>query len=477
MTQDKPRRIERIFRAPVPAKEPPPVSQVGHVHAAAVVDLALRVAELGVQTGALTSESTAFALTVGAAYGLEIDVDVTFTSISISYHRRGRVEPITGFRGVRQRVTNYTVLTSLTRLIDRIAGGELTVDEARASLDRIRDETPPYRAWVISVGQGLTGAGVAAILGGNGLEMFLAAVANALLFLVQLPLLRTQLSSFFIQAIGAAVPTAIALTVMEIRTKPENWLYPWFATVSPSLIVASGIVSLLAGVGVVAAARDALDGNMITAGARTYDALIQTAGIVVGVAVALWAGLRLGVEGYIAPTTGWAMPSAWQILWASMIAVGVGLGFQLGLRILPLCALLGALGFAAYQYSLPVVGNFPGAIAVGAFTVGFLSQLSAGRWRIPSIALVTTGIVSMMPGSTLYRGIFEALRTVDSAMSVQAQINLTQAVLIGLALAAGSAFGSQIARPLSMPASWILRNAMRRSLSRSRRRPAATDTA
>lgn len=468
-------RIESWIRRPPRPAVIASSGAVGDAHAAAVVDLALRTAELGVQTGALTSEATAFALTVGAAYGLEMDVDVTWTSIIISYQPSGRSEPITGFRGVRQRVNNYTVLTGLTRLVNRISKGELTVDEARAELDRVRTETPPYRHWVICLGQMLLGAGVAAILGGGPLEMLLAAIANALLYIVQVPLLRTQLSVFFIQAIGAAVPTVLGLVVMEIRSNFNSPLYPLFYQVSPSMIVASGIVSLLAGTGIVAAARDALDGNLITAGARTYDAIMQTTGIVIGVTVTLWLGLRLGIEGYIAPTTGWALPSAWQVLWASVIAVGVGLGFQLGMRALPHCAVLGAVGYAVYQFSMPLIGSWPGAIAVGAFTVGFLAQLASRKWQVPSIALVTTGIVSMMPGSMLYRGLFEAIRSIDGPLGPQAEIALTQVAMVGLALAAGSALGTQLARPLSMPTTWIARNALQASLWRSGQRPRTPD--
>src|SRR5690606_14344322 len=115
-------------------------SQVDHLHAAAVVDLALRVAELAIQAGAVNSEATSFALTVTSAYGLSADVDVTWASVMISYHRRGRAEPITGFRGVRQRVTNYTLLTQLLRLIDDIGSGKVELDDAIDRFEALRND-------------------------------------------------------------------------------------------------------------------------------------------------------------------------------------------------------------------------------------------------------------------------------------------------------------------------------------------------
>ncbi len=451
-----------------------PPSSVDARYAAAVVDLALRVAELAVQTGALTSDATAFALTVTSAYGLEVDVDVTWTSVTISYHRRGRAEPITGFRGVRQRVTDYTQLTRLLRLIDEIGNRELELDEARRRLETLRQEGRPYRGWVIAFGQALTGGGVAALLGGHMTEILLAALANALLYVVQYVLSRTALSVFFIQAFGAAVPTAMAVAVMQARVDGVDWL----ANVSPSLIVASGIVSLLAGIGFVGAARDAMDGNLITAGARTFDAVLQTAGIVLGVVITLWAGLALGVEGYLTPTTtGYAIPSATQIIWASLIAVGVAFSFQVSLSVLPYCAGLAAIGFATYLAILPVIGNWPGAAAVGAVVVGFLAQFIVGRFRVPLIALVTTGIVAMVPGLALYRGLYRAIESFDEPLSVQAQTNLGEATMVALALAAGSTFGAQIARPVGLPTAKLFRLAAQSTAMRSRRRVPGTEQA
>jgi len=465
------KRVELWFREPYRPTTSAPPSEVEPKKAAAVVDLALRAAEMAIQTGAVTSDAISYALTITSAYGLIADVDVTFTSITISYHRRGRAEPITGFRGVRQRVTNYTQLTRLLRLIDDIGTGKLDIETARDRLDALRSHTRLYRGWVVTAGQALTGLGVAAILGGRPAEMMLAALANAIMYLLQLRLSRTQLSVFFTQAIGAAVPTAMAVWIMHVRAGDSGW----FSMVSPSLIVSSGIVTALAGVGVVGAARDAMDGNLITAGARTFDAVLQTSGIIVGVAVTLWTGLALGVDGSIAPTGGYANPSALQIVWAVLIAVGLAFGFQLGLRAVPFVAVLAAGGFAVYQWSLPYVGNWPAAAALGAVVVGFFAQFIVGRFRIPLVALVTVGVVALMPGAALYRGLYEVISSVDEPLSVQAQISLGNAALVGLGLAAGSTFGAQIARPFGLSTAKLFRVAELRSLRRSSRSATSTE--
>lgn len=463
--------VEHMFREPRRLTNSAPPSDVDPRYAAAVVDLALRAAEMAIQTGAVTSDAISYALTVTSAYGLTADVDVTFTSITISYHRRGKAEPITGFRGVRQRSQDYTQLTQLLRFIDDVGTGRMDLDTARDKFDALRLNAQPYRPWVVTLGQALTGIGVAAILGGRPFEMFLAGIANALMYVLQLAMARTRLSVFFTQAFGAAVPTALAVFIMHVRSGDSNI----FSMVSPSLVVSAGIITALAGIGVVAAARDAMDGNLITAGARTFDALHQTAGIIVGVVITLWIGLAIGVEGYIAPTGGYAAPSGMQVVWASMIAVGLAFGFQLGLGALPWVAVLGAAGFATYQWSLPTVGNWPAAAGLGALVVGFVAQFIVGRFRFPLIALVTGGIVTLMPGSALYRGLYDVMQAVDEPISVQAQINIGNAVMVALALAAGSTFGAQIARPFGLSTARLVRVAELRALRRSSRTTTSTE--
>jgi uncharacterized membrane protein YjjP (DUF1212 family) len=56
--------------------------------ARAVIDLAMRVGETLLSTGASASDVVATVLRLIDAYGLRsVHVDVTFTSISVSYHR------------------------------------------------------------------------------------------------------------------------------------------------------------------------------------------------------------------------------------------------------------------------------------------------------------------------------------------------------------------------------------------------------
>ena len=74
---------------------------VDHVTARAVIDLAMRVGETLLSTGASASGVVATVLRLTDAYGLRsVHVDVSFTSISVSYHRGPDADPMTVMRGI-----------------------------------------------------------------------------------------------------------------------------------------------------------------------------------------------------------------------------------------------------------------------------------------------------------------------------------------------------------------------------------------
>ena len=73
------------------------------------LDLALRVGELLMSSGAGAADVTATMLSITAACGLRnCEVDVTFTALSAGYQPGPDVPAHTQMRAVRQRRTDYT---------------------------------------------------------------------------------------------------------------------------------------------------------------------------------------------------------------------------------------------------------------------------------------------------------------------------------------------------------------------------------
>jgi uncharacterized membrane protein YjjP (DUF1212 family) len=132
-----------------------------------VLDLALRVGEAQMAGGAGAADVTATILAVTNAYGLpHTEVDVIYTSITVSCHRGTDAPPVTLMRVVRGRSVDYTRLAAVERLIRRITADGTAATEAYAEIDRIGRADHPYPRWVATLAwAGMAGA-VAFLVGG-----------------------------------------------------------------------------------------------------------------------------------------------------------------------------------------------------------------------------------------------------------------------------------------------------------------------
>src|SRR5664279_3246161 len=133
--------------------------------ARSVIDLAMRVGETLLSTGASASDVVATVLRLTDAYDLRsVHVDVTFTSISVSYHRGPDADPMTVMRGIKVRSTDLTRLERLQRLVRDIADEKVEIDEARIRFRSVIRAPHPYRRWVVTGSLATVAAAVTALV-------------------------------------------------------------------------------------------------------------------------------------------------------------------------------------------------------------------------------------------------------------------------------------------------------------------------
>lgn len=417
------------------------------MQARATIDLAARIGELSLASGATTTEATNLVLRITESAGVKVHANITFTSVTLTQHRSVYDDPITDMRLVRERSTDYQRLSDLVALVDAVVGEKLTIERARRRFDALLDTPATYQRWVVVVAAFMMGVTVTALLGGNWLEMAVAGIATTLIELVSAWMFRKGLSSFFITIFAAAIPTLIALLLMVSRNFGGVFgLY----LASPSLVVASGMVSLLAGLGIVTAARDAIDGHYITAGARTFEVAVLTTAIVLGLLSTLWLGVQLGVPAFLAPSGGYDTLLVIKVFASAGISMSYAIGSQLRFQWVLVCGGLGAVAYLGYAGMIAFGSDTSSAAAgVGGIAVGFIAQLVARRWRIPVMALTSAGIIPLLPGLLLYRGIYALVEEQQSGVAAENGASLLfLALLTALSLAAGSSFGNLLARPI-----------------------------
>jgi uncharacterized membrane protein YjjP (DUF1212 family) len=403
------------------------------------IDLALRVGEVVMSSGAGASDVSATMLAVTSACGLRgCTIAVNFTTLSVSYQSAPDAPPETHQRVVQYRGHDYAQLTEVDHLVRDLAVGRLDRQEASQRLNEVTSRPRPYPRWAVVCSSGLLAAGAAMLLGGGPLVIAITFVTTVCIDLVGRQLARRRIPTFYQQVLGALIATGVALG-----------LHAADAPVEPKLIVASGIILLLSGVALVGAVQDALTSHFVTASARMFEVLLLTGGIIAGISIALTIGRKLGVEIYVtsAGTTWSDLPTT--LLGGSIVAVAFAYGTYTPLRAMVPIGITGLLGQLVYQTS--VQWDIGPAMSSGAaaLVVGVVSFSLAGRVRVPPLVVVVAGIVPLLPGLTIYEGL---LRLLSEEYDPFGLFTLLSAVSIGVALASGVILGEYVAQPLKREA-------------------------
>ncbi len=426
-----------------------------------VVDLALRVADALLSTGSSAAEVTTAVLRITAVYGLRsVHVDVTFTSIQVC-HYRGPEAPVYAMRQVRVRAADYERLARLQQLVDDIEDhAGLPIDEARHRFDTIAGMPRPYRRSVVTLATAVLGTAVCLLLDGSAVEILIALVNAVIVDRTQLWLARRRLPAFFAQMVGGSIPTIGAVALIYARTQAV----PGLEEVSASAVVATGIVVLLAGLSVVGAAQDAIDGYYLTATARSAEVVALTLGIVVGVLVVLSAANLLGAPTYLSPYSRLTGNFTVQVIASALIAGAFAISSYAGPRTALLCVATGGLGWSVY--AVTSVGGLTAAAASGvaALVVGWVSRVAGRLAKVPSLALSTAGIVPLLPGSAVYRGLYHLASYSSTEGYGPAFDSLGGAMSVGLALAAGVSLGAYLGRATQRDAGRVADKARRKAL-------------
>jgi uncharacterized membrane protein YjjP (DUF1212 family) len=432
----------------VPLALPGSDDDLSQRHARSVIDLALRVGEALLSTGASAADVVTTVLRLTYAYGVRsAHVDITYTSISVSIQRGVDEDPLAVMRVIKTRSPDYSRLEQIQLLVDDVAGrarrGEemRPVEEARQDLSDILSAPHPYRRWVVTMGQVLIAVGVVVLFGGGPGMWVVAGLSAAIVDRVQRLLHSAGVAAFFSQAVSAGIPTTIAVLLFTLGDVGLS--VP--GVDSPSLVVISGIIVLLAGLGVMGAAQDAIDGYYVTAAARGLEVVMMTLGIAIGISAVLATANRLGVPMEIAPFIALGGSPVLGTIGATVVAIGFSLSSYSGPRAMAVAAALGAVAWVAFELVSVLGVGTAATVTAAAAVVGVLGHTVYRVLRVPELAITTAAIVSLLPGLAVYRGLFYIMS--DSPQLVTAAtMEFVTAASTGLGLAAGLSLGAYAAR-------------------------------
>ncbi|ALO68031.1 hypothetical protein AS189_17995 [Arthrobacter alpinus] len=413
--------------------------QVGKAEESArkTIDFALRLAETMFRYGAGALEVETSIIAVTAALGLRhIEVDITNQSVIINYAPRDAV-PITLLRVVRSWTNNYAGLVEVHELVTDIASGGVSRDEAYRRLDIIIKKPKPFPRWMVSVAEAVFAAAVVGVIGGTVFGALVAFVTILAAGQTARVLGKWRVPDFFVTAISSFIVTIVALLCFMVHLP-----------LSPSVVVAGGILLMLPSGRLVSAVQDAINGFPVTAAGRFLSAFLSFGAIVAGISVALVTGAVFGAERLnVAETITGSLPLLWVLVLVAVATVAICIAEQTAVRLVLPTVAVALIGYVVYYFCmyLGLGGRF--APAVAAVVIGMLARIISLRLGAPQLVVAVPSIIFLLVGLSIFRAMF--VMTLTPEDSVSGAVGIFNALIVILAVAAGVVLGDNAARPFT----------------------------
>ncbi len=186
-----------------------------------VLDLALRIGEILLSSGAGAADVTATMQALTRHHGLRnADIDVTFTLLRTSYQDDPDEMPVLLTRNVQTRDIDYDDLTRVHLLIGDVLHDRVSLSDARAQVARINSTGHYLPKWSIVLGHGLVGGGIAVVLGAGLVVTLVATIAGILVTVLTRTMNRQRWPMFYQQTAGGLLATLLALLTTHDRPPP-----------------------------------------------------------------------------------------------------------------------------------------------------------------------------------------------------------------------------------------------------------------
>lgn len=309
-----------------------------------------------------------------------------FTTSSSNKYANVEFIPIRGIQ--------LSKVVEVNRLSYRIAAGKVSLTQARAELDAIRDQ-PMKPAWEQIVGSAFGAAGFCAVFGGGFMDCAAAFVVGTLLYLFLL-----FVSSRYLSKIVGGICNSLVATLLCLAS------YRLGFGSSLSNIIIGAIMPLIPGVPFVNGVRDLADSDYIAGTTRLTDAMLGFFCIALGVGTSfvldgsIFQGM-IELKGVTvnAETAG----LGWQTLAAFIGTFAFAILFGVPRQQYATCGIIGAIGWAAFliMTRAGIAGTMV-SITFSTVLICLMSRMVAVWDKCPSTVYLLCGIFPLVPGAGIF---------------------------------------------------------------------------
>jgi uncharacterized membrane protein YjjP (DUF1212 family) len=244
------------------------------VSPAEVLPVAAAAGELLLRCGADVARVEDTIARIAKAYGIEnTETYATPTGLFITL---GADTRLTILKRVKHRTMALDRVSAINALSRDLATHPMAPADALARIHAIEQQAGPFPTWSGVPISGLGAAACTMLVGGRISDMGPAFLANLVVQLVVRAIQRVRLPGAVGEFLAGA--TAVACAIGLNRGVGSDI----------ASVIAGGIMVLLPGTAFTASVRDAMAGDLVSAGARGLEAFLQAASLASGVAAMLY---------------------------------------------------------------------------------------------------------------------------------------------------------------------------------------------
>jgi uncharacterized membrane protein YjjP (DUF1212 family) len=353
--------------------------------------------------------------------GLEGAVFATPTGFLASLRKEGHHSKTYLMRGDAGR-SSLAQLAEAEALVDLVLQDRLDVHAARAHLAELTARPPRFGFWLKVAAHGFAAMGMAKIFGGGWREVVLGAMVGLLVgAAVHLAQKKPHLAR--LAPLLGGLLSAIAGGLLG-RFLPE---------VSYPILVLSGIIGLLPGLGLLVSMQELGTGNLVSGTAR----MAGTGLVFVLLAFGVGLGQRLDapwLRGHLVDPVG--LP-AWTVVPAvALVALAFLIIFQGRLADYGWTLGASALAWGSAHAGAHLLGPEAGA-GIAALLLGAACNHYARRTRRPGAVLLLPSLMLILPGSLGLRSLTLMMeqQTLEGLQAGFQSFSVTVALMLGLLMA------------------------------------------
>ncbi|MBR7741943.1 threonine/serine exporter family protein [Phycicoccus sp. BSK3Z-2] len=418
------------------------------------LELAVRVGEIMLRSGAGAPHVEGSIAAVAAAAGVDkVDLDITMQSV-LAQARSSDGRAHTLLKVVRRTRFDYARLVAVHQLVQSLVAGDITVEEASDRLRQIERHRRNFSANALVVANAVLASAVAVLIGAGIVAALVTAVVVLAVQGVNRLHQRVDLPEFYGNAINAGTATLLAGGFYALGAAD---LFP-FGGPDFAFVVAGGIVAMLPGRTMASAIEDVIFGYPLTGAGRLLAVFLSLTGLIIGIAAGLGVLLnltRMLDASFVSPAVLDLRVSEAPIVPALLAPLIVGLAaavtVQSRWRLIVPTGGLTLLGVVVVSLLVRELGfGVITGTGIAAVVVGLAGRFVGQRMGAPSLVVVVPAQFGLLPGLTIFRGLYEMVATgsAQGLLSLQSGITtLLSAGAVLLAIATGTVLGEFLASP------------------------------